>query len=542
MSTPPQGPAGQYGQPEPVYHQAPDAPTEEPRKGGTSRGLVIGGIGLGTALILGGGAYAVVNGLSGGGDQPADVLPGDAVAYARLDIDPSAGQKIASVRFMDKLPAEAREVLDSQDWRAEFFSMIESQGGLGDLTYEDDIEPWLGDRVGVTVSPGPDGPDGDPLIAFALQVSDQDAAESFFSELPDNEGAEWYVNGDYLVITEEGSLDAVQSATESGSLADSENFSADMDALGDDGIASFWLDTPGLANVVQPEDLLGMGGMAGMTDPTGMGLPEGASTESPFGDPEELLAQSGRVAATLRFESDYVELHGISRDAQNGIETSGEPNIAATFPADTLAVFGFSGGENLVTEYYDLIQQMDPEMLAEAEGQLSQLGMTLPEDAQVLLGRSFGIGVDSSIMNSVMSGSPNPEDIAVGLKVDTSDPARFQELLDQFMTMGGEGAPALQQQVDGDVVSVALNESYLGALTGGETLADDDAFNLAVNNAQDADALFYLDLRPIAPLLGSMGGGQGTEVLGGIAGIGMSSTQTSDTEAEFTFRVTATND
>lgn len=542
MSTPPQGPAGQYGQPEPVYHQAPDAPTEEPRKGGTSRGLVIGGIGLGTALILGGGAYAVVNGLSGGGDQPADVLPGDAVAYARLDIDPSAGQKIASVRFMDKLPAEAREVLDSQDWRAEFFSMIESQGGLGDLTYEDDIEPWLGDRVGVTVSPGPDGPDGDPLIAFALQVSDQDAAESFFSELPDNEGAEWYVNGDYLVITEEGSLDAVQSATESGSLADSENFSADMDALGDDGIASFWLDTPGLANVVQPEDLLGMGGMAGMTDPTGMGLPEGASTESPFGDPEELLAQSGRVAATLRFESDYVELHGISRDAQNGIETSGEPNIAATFPADTLAVFGFSGGENLVTEYYDLIQQMDPEMLAEAEGQLSQLGMTLPEDAQVLLGRSFGIGVDSSIMNSVMSGSPNPEDIAVGLKVDTSDPARFQELLDQFMTMGGEGAPTLQQQVDGDVVSVALNESYLGALTGGETLADDDAFNLAVNNAQDADALFYLDLRPIAPLLGSMGGGQGTEVLGGIAGIGMSSTQTSDTEAEFTFRVTATND
>ena len=100
-----------------------------PRPTGRRAGLLVGGVVA--ALVLGGGAVFAVQQLSGGGAQPADVLPGDAYGYLRLDIDPSAGQKIAAVRFLDKLP-QVRDTLGGDDPRKKLWELI-TDGGLGRL-------------------------------------------------------------------------------------------------------------------------------------------------------------------------------------------------------------------------------------------------------------------------------------------------------------------------------------------------------------------------------------------------------------------------
>lgn len=537
MSTP-QGPDGPQYQPQPVYTEQNAAATES-GKGGVSRGVVIGGIGLGAALIVGGGAFAVVNGMSGGGDQPADVLPGDAAMYFRVDIDPSAGQKVAATRFMDQLPPEVTDALNSSDWREEAFALAEQSGDLGDYSYAEDIEPWLGDRVGVSLSPPADGESDDPVVAIALQVTDQGAAEEFFGGLPDAADMAYYVDGDYVVLTSTEWVDGVRSAADSGSLADNADFTGDMEALGEDGIASMWMDLPTINEMSE--------GALGSLGSSMMGMPpayaddmddEDLSGEVPTDLPQ---IESGRFAATLRFESDYVELHGITRDLPAQISPSDTPNIATTLPADTMAAFGFSGGEQAVGPMIEAIQQLDPEGYDQFVQQAEAMGISLPGDAEVILGRSFGIGVGADVVNS-LAGMSGTMDLPIGVKVDTSDPARFEEIITTLTGMDPATAGMIQTQVDGDTVSVALTQEYLSAMSEGETLADNDAFNLAVADAQDADSLFYLDFRPLAPLVASETPSDFQGLVNSLGGIGMSAHQTSDTEGEFTLRVTATSE
>ena len=116
--------------------------------------------------------------LGGGGAQPADVLPSDAFAYLRLDIDPSVGQKIAAVRFLGKLP-QLKDTLESADPRKKLWELASkdaSSACLSRFTYDTDIAPWLGDRVGAAIRPG--GTAKEPNIAVALQVKDEGAARA----------------------------------------------------------------------------------------------------------------------------------------------------------------------------------------------------------------------------------------------------------------------------------------------------------------------------------------------------------------------------
>ncbi len=62
-------------------------------------------VAIAAAVLLGGAAWALVAVLGGGGPQPAEALPASTAAYFRIDLDPSAGQKIAALRLADRFPA-----------------------------------------------------------------------------------------------------------------------------------------------------------------------------------------------------------------------------------------------------------------------------------------------------------------------------------------------------------------------------------------------------------------------------------------------------
>ena len=109
-------------------------------------------IGLVVVLVIGGGAFAVRAALGGGGDQPASALPANTVAYGRIDLDPSASQKIAALRLADKFPGfeDATGITDPEvDLRERLWQLIqEGEAAADGIDYATDIEPWLGSRVG----------------------------------------------------------------------------------------------------------------------------------------------------------------------------------------------------------------------------------------------------------------------------------------------------------------------------------------------------------------------------------------------------------
>ena len=147
----------------------------------TRRNLLWGGA-LGGLLLVGGGTAVAVTMLGGGGAQPDSVLPGNAIAYVRMDIDPSAGQKIAAVRLLRKLPQVDDALAGGGDPRQKLFQTLQKDSpDLRSVDYDKDVKPWLGDRFGVAVLPSDQA--GDVNVAVALQVKDEDKARAGITKL-----------------------------------------------------------------------------------------------------------------------------------------------------------------------------------------------------------------------------------------------------------------------------------------------------------------------------------------------------------------------
>ena len=119
--------------------------------------------------------------LSGGGPQPAEAIPSSAIAYARIDLDPSADQKINVVQLLRNVPEfeEATGITsDTDDLRKRMFELaLEDSEGCSDIDYDDDIEPWIGDRAARRRDARRRG-GGSPEPLLVLQMSDEDAAET----------------------------------------------------------------------------------------------------------------------------------------------------------------------------------------------------------------------------------------------------------------------------------------------------------------------------------------------------------------------------
>ena len=181
------------------------------------------------------------------------MLPGNAVAYARIDLNPSAGQKVAALRFLMKFPSAKEKIgltSDKDDLRQKLFELIKKDSGddLADVDFDKDIKPWLGDRAGVAAIPGADGEEPDAVVA--VEVKDEDKAtkglDKLFAEEKDKPGRA-FSDGYVMLSDDQADVDAAVAASKDNPLAENAKFSTDMSALGEQGFASFWADIKGIA-------------------------------------------------------------------------------------------------------------------------------------------------------------------------------------------------------------------------------------------------------------------------------------------------------
>lgn len=515
---------------------------EPPTQGSSNRPVLLVALAVVAALVIGGGAWAVTRSLGGGGDQPASALPQDTAAYLRVDIDPSVGQKIAAVRFFQGFDDEVLETLRDDDIRAKAFEwMAEQDESFAAINYDEDIEPWLGDRLGVGVVPN--GTD-EPYFGIALQVKDEDAAQDGLTKLQEAtnasggegaDGLDWYFHGDYAVLTTTEAVGTLQDLTEAGTLADKDTFREDMDALGDQGVLSGWVDVEPLASLADSPLAEESLNSASMMDPTGaLGSMSGTSQLA------EQVA-SGRFAVAVRFSEDSIEVGGVTRGIEGmGVDGGDSGHVILDLPEDTLAAFSLEHGDQYVAQAYELLKQEFPEDFAEAEAQASEAGFTLPGDIQTLVGSSLVLAIGPGILG--LENTMDDLDIwEIAYRTETDTDAAEDLLARAFELTGDPQAEQmLVRRSDDGVLTLGVSQPYVDAVAGGGNLGGNSTFQAAVPNANDAQSVFYVNVNAFEHLyLPEIEDAETREALELLAAVGYSASNDADGNGEFTFRLVA---
>ncbi|MFJ2031286.1 DUF3352 domain-containing protein [Streptosporangium sp. NPDC087985] len=501
-----------YGQQPGWQQQSPDflgmgqPPAPPTRKSG--KGWLIAVVAaLVVALVGGGGAYAISL-LSGGGTQPHDVLPGNAIGYVRLDLDPAANQKLALFGIARKFTT-TKDSFTGDDPRKALFDLINENAGSTDkVDYAADVEPWLGSRVGVAVLP-PAKSGEDPGFVAAIQVTDEAKAKAGIAKLA-GKGGEYGLTfrEDYALLA--GTQADTDRAAQAAPLANNPTFSDDLDALGETGVLSFWVDADKIAQTVPKAD-----------------LPDPAA-----------LAQlkNARVAGAFRFDSNYVELAGIARGAEV-MEGMGSPEATTIgrLPASTAGAISISGlGDAVGRQWDQVIKSAEKagggqEFKQFADQAQQNYGLKLPADLVTLLGKNLTLAVDG---NGLDSDQPK-----VGARIVT-DPAKAQEVIgkiEKLLADAGSTLPLAKVPGDGSLV-LASSPEYAAELAKEGTLADDESFKLAVPDADNATFAIYVDLNKVEKFYLQGVQGDAKANLQQLRAVGISGTQ-SGSDSSFSLRV-----
>ncbi|SEG56835.1 Protein of unknown function [Nonomuraea solani] len=493
----------QYAQGGGWQQQGPEGfgPAEPAKKG--RKNWVIAIAAALAVVVLGGGAVWAVGAFGGGGTQPNDVLPANSIAYARIDLDPAANQKLALFQLARKFTV-TKDSFSGEDPRQALFNQLND--GDDKVDFAKDVDPWLGSRIGFAAVPsGKEEPD----FAVAVQVKDQELAKAGLAKLMKGEKYGVAFREDYALLSSTQEL-ATKFAQGEGSLSDNSEFSDDMGAVGEQGVLSFWAD---------------MGGLLDLAKKT-------VSTEQQAALDK---VKDARFAGALRFDSAYVELAGVVRGAQ-GMAPEGDLPVAnlGTLPASTAGALSVSGLDQVVTKQWAEIEKQakasgSTEITQLFEQAKTQFGLNLPGDLATFLGQNFTVAVDSEGLDS--------DQVKGGVRIAT-DPAKAQAILDKVtkaLSQGG-AAPQIAKQSGDGVFTVATTDEYAKKLAEEGTLGDSETFQTAIPNAGEANYALFVDLDKVEKLyLQSMQGDDkaNAQVL---RAVGLSGTQ-SDTEAAFSLRL-----
>lgn len=474
----------QNGLPEPEYLGGAAEPTEpDDTRSGPRWGLVAGA-GIGVVAVVAAGGFGLAQLLSGSG-SPADAVPANALAYASIDLDPSASQKIEAIQMMQKFPALKEELgLDARDDVRRWFFEDVVEGGCQGFSYDTDVAPWVGDRLAVAAMPD-QGSTVAPLVA--LQVSDQDAAEQGLRKLADTcgDGEEVGVafTGDYAVLTEkQADAESFAAAAEASPLSEDDDYTAWTDRIGDPGVVNGYVsaDAPArLMDLAAGEDV----------------APKGVAQ-----DMVELYRDFEGAAGTLRFDDGRLELTVATKGLPGGVAPvdAGRAPALGELPASTAAALAVSFPEDWLEDYLQSMGDLlggggpgaDPDAFVEEIE--SATGLALPEDVETLLGDGVRLSLDSSFDPGAFTSSDVPE-LPLGLRIH-GDAAEIDRVVDKLLQQVPPRERDALKRASGDgYVVLGLDQAYVdGLAAGGGDLADDPSFQAVVPEADRASSALFV--------------------------------------------------
>ncbi len=529
--------------------------------GGAGLGLKIGGGVVGLALVGGAafGAYTLwENTLGGGGPQPADVLPASTVGYVRLDLDPSASQKVDLLNLIDRVPQVkdglGLQDVDSQDdLREAAFTEWFGLEDLCDVDYDTDVKPWLGERAALAVVGDFEITDDEQETAesvaansvIVIQVTDEEKArdgivklaedcgimDSIANDLDVDAGDPGIVfrDGYALVTIDQDAADAIDAAADKGTLAgDNEAFSDDMDALGEDGIVSGWYDQKTLFAKIEdsaPEELEDISGIYEKLETTAFTL---RATD-------ETLEIAGTAQVDHEFDlPDTESLAGLPADTLLGLSLVGGETLSgrlwdAIVPMAEL-YFDFQSAFYTCPDYddYDYVEPSpaptDPEVPPDPEVQPptptceepptfdeqleafeAETGLSLPEDLEALFGQEFNIYVGGEDVDDAAN-AHDLEDaldaIDAGVEVVSDDKGETADVFEALIEYFHVG---LDVTTTDEGVVIATNDDAADKLENDDDLGTTETFGSVIDEHDQLLGGGYLDIAGVVDALKAFG-------------------------------------
>lgn len=194
----------------------------------------------------------------GGGGEPASLAPQDVPFYLEANRAPSG----KASEELDQLAGTVLGIEDVSAFIAEKFDEAVTLGSGEKFDYEEEVEPWVGEKVGLYLQEY----DGDNFHGggIALETSNVGEAEEFFEqkneeskepvETEEFEGDKFWVNsedesvlgfiGDYFVYAETKAdfEDMVTISEGDEGLNEAEKFKSAMEAASGEGVATLYVD------------------------------------------------------------------------------------------------------------------------------------------------------------------------------------------------------------------------------------------------------------------------------------------------------------
>ncbi len=494
---------------------------DAPARGRRGRRGVVAAVVV-AALLVSGGAYAAWSRLNGSGPQPADVLPASTVAVAEVDLDPSAGQKLALFNLLRKFPDSAG-LKDSDktfgDWLVR--KLAESGSGDDTLDFAKDVEPWLGKRFAVAAVPAPagTGSGGSGVDAvLVLQETDQAAASAAMEKVRAHGSTLGYAFLDgFLVVTPDSAKGAerVVADAQKSALSAASDFTADVASLGSDEVVTAWVDAGRAGQLVKDQ----MGALGG--DAAGLDWlsPLSGGLGGPF------AAWKGRWVLGVHATSDSVEMRMRSF---GGAANPVEPAVRLQHVvADPIAVVAVSGAGDAVARSWQTMSSSP--MYSQLADQAKMIGLELPGDLQKLLGDQ---------LTASLSGDDLARQPRWLVAATSKDPSAGKAVLDKLLAVAGASDLPFTTTVSGDTLYVGSSSSVIGGATStssASALSGDDLFQAAVADPDHAQSLIYVDLAKVWTLAKAAGADLPAEVEH-VKAVGMTSTN-DGTSSDATLRI-----
>ena len=368
--------------------------------------MVMAGV-LALALLVGGGflAWSLLRGAT---PAAAKGIPSNALAVFEVNLNPSAGDKLAVKELAAKFPFLKDEANDAgDDYKKAFWSML-AKMGKNAPDYESEVKPWLGDSAALAALPGKNSGSRPVPSSYVLsvQVTNKDSAKAFADKhIKDRKIV--FVD-DLMVITSDENSDISESSLKDN-ITSVESYKADMGRLGDGFLATAWVSS----------DFIKQVGSQG-TNAAGI-------LESRFA--AGLKVQDGTIALrTITWQKDEFKDRG-----------ENVKDLAGSMPADWLGSLAFSPPPDLVNKVWENLDSLP----ASSRRQLENFGISSADDLRALLGTQFSFAVTG-----------DSKQLQVGIKVHTKDPEKHKSILEKI-TRSGTLQDA-RTTVDGDTVTTTF--------------------------------------------------------------------------------------
>jgi hypothetical protein len=514
----------------------PSDPSTGPRRRSRRTTWLVGG-GVVGVLALGAGAWAAMSFFQQG-PQPAEALPASTIAYVGIDLDPSGGQKIDAFRTLDKFPAfkDKLGIHSTDDVRRKIGEAIIEGTGC-DLTFDQAIDPWLGDRAALAaVDLGHSHPD--PVVV--VQVKDDGKAESGLHDLvtcgdtPVTDVG-YDVHDGWAVLAQTQEIaDTVVARTKEGSLADDATYQKWTKAVGDSGVVNMYA-APAAGDYLagQLSDLEGSLGDLGFGDQVTLPDDETAATETAYSstlsvkqdgtsDLTDALKNFRGAAATIRFTSNGLELATASDPglSQSDVASDQGGAVVSGLPDDTAAALGVGLKSGWFTQVIGKVATAQGKTSQQMMSELSQeSGLDLPGDVETLLGSSTALSISKDFDFEAAENSSDGTGVPVALTIK-GDPSAIEKVLDKVRAQVGSDDPGsaavLSSDSSGDLVAVGPTSAYRHSVLTGGHLGDTDAFRSVVPDADHASVVLFVDIDDLEKAI-SQAAGDDQQVVANVA-------------------------